>query len=101
MPDEETLEGYVVDIACFRRYPPQQALARAQEHTIACATMGHCIESGYGIVDDNGHVHLPDSSATPTVLKRLDNAPQKGARLRVQRREDEGDMKTHAIETVD
>lgn len=100
MANEETVEGYLVDIACLRRYPSEQVLVRAREHTVACARMGHCVESGYGIVDDRGQVHLLDASATPRVLEKLDDAREQGARLRVQRREDEGDMETQAVETV-
>ena len=45
----EIVEGYVVDLACLRRYPQKEYTARATEHTTECALMGHCVESGYGL----------------------------------------------------
>lgn len=46
----EITEGYVVDLACLRRYPRQEYTSRAAQHTTECALMGHCVESGYGLV---------------------------------------------------
>ena len=45
----ETLEGYVVDIICIRRYPQEEMLGRARVHTRHCGLAGHCAESGYGL----------------------------------------------------
>ena len=92
---KETLEGYVVDIACLRTMPASQLSAQAKEHTTACALMGHCIESGYGLVDEKDKMVLLDSEATlwiVTLLKRTDK--EKGVRLRVEREEKEGKMET-------
>lgn len=64
--DVKTVEGWVVDIACLRKYSDDQLASRAQIHTTECALMGHCVESGYGLVDADGRVHLLDDAATPT-----------------------------------
>ncbi|MDX5423533.1 hypothetical protein [Pontibacter virosus] len=50
---KETLEGNVVAISCLRTIPSAQTGEAAKEHSTACALMGHCIESGYGLVDSN------------------------------------------------
>ena len=48
----EVLEGYVVDQACLRKYPQDELLERSRVHTTECALMGHCMESGYGLVNE-------------------------------------------------
>ncbi|MFD2512468.1 hypothetical protein ACFSRY_01205 [Pontibacter locisalis] len=48
---KETLEGYVVDIACLRTIPSVRLGEAAKEHTTECSLMGHCMESGYGLVE--------------------------------------------------
>jgi hypothetical protein len=46
MPERtETIEGFVVDIACLRKYPRSEWNERAHGHTRTCALMGHCVES--------------------------------------------------------
>lgn len=85
----EHLEGYVVDIACLRKYPAGEYAERARRHSKDCALMGHCVESGFGLVDDDGTVSLLDSAATVKVLDAVRGAPgEQGVRLRVTRRFD-------------
>ncbi|MEC4812862.1 MAG: hypothetical protein SAK29_06245 [Scytonema sp. PMC 1069.18] len=67
----ETIEGYVVDIACIRKYPQNELLERAQTHSRNCGLSGHCIESGYGLVNDEGYLKLLDSKATLSVLDAI------------------------------
>lgn len=96
---EETLQGHVVDIACIRRYRNAQMVQRAQQHTTECALMGHCIESGCAVVDEAGAVHLLDTHATRQVVDVLEAAEADvGARLRVERAERDGEMRTRHVE---
>lgn len=70
-PHAETSEGWVLDIACLRKYPRDEYADRAREHTTACSVMGHCLESGYALVDADGRVTLLDPEATAPVLDAL------------------------------
>lgn len=63
-PLRETVEGYVIDIACLRKYPSSQWLERARVHTRQCAMMGHCVESGYALVDEGGAALLGDEATS-------------------------------------
>ena len=96
----ETLTGHVVDIACIRKYPRDELLERARRHSRDCALMGHCIESGYGLVDDTGRVALLDHEATHRIVEVLPSAAERGARLRVERRERQGEMATLSVELI-
>lgn len=99
MPDTETLDGYVVDLICLRKYPADEYAERAKEHTQACALEGHCIESGYGLVAADGRVALLDPAATPQVVDAVRASTREaGIRLRVRREEQEGEMQTVAVE---
>ncbi|WP_017733997.1 hypothetical protein [Nafulsella turpanensis] len=92
---KEVLEGYVVDIICLRHMSPSQYTEQAKEHTTSCALMGHCVESGYGLVGDNNKLMVLDPKATPWVvalLKKTDK--EKGVRLQVEREENEKEMET-------
>lgn len=58
MPNsKETIEGSVVNLACVRKYPRAERVERARSHIKQCALMGHCLESGYALVDDDDHSH--------------------------------------------
>ena len=101
MPDAETLDGYVVDLICLRKYPADAYAERAKEHTQACALEGHCIESGFGLVSDDGRVGLLDPAATPQVVEAVRGSEREaGIRLRVRREEQEGEMQTVAVSEV-
>ena len=83
----ETIEGYVVDIACLRKYALSTTHEQAQNHSKHCALMGHCIESGYGLVTNEGQVALLDATATPAVISALQASEgEKGIRLSVTRK---------------
>ena len=87
----ETAEGWVLDIACLRKYPREEYAERAQAHTTECSTMGHCLESGYALVGADGGVTLLDPEATAPVLDALRRSDREaGVWLRV-RREPAGD----------
>ena len=93
---QEVLEGYVVDVACLRKYPLDELLGRAQRHTRACALMAHCIESGYGLVGEDGGLALLDANATVMVVEALRSIYlEKGVRLRITR-----EAKGESMETV-
>ena len=97
----ESLEGHVVDIACVRKYPRAELAERAREHTRECVLMGHCIESGYALVGDDGAVTLLDHEATPRVVQAVTGTDRaRGIRLRVQRIFHEGEMHTSSVEEV-
>ena len=97
----EELEGYLVDQACLRKYPQDQLLARAREHTRECALMGHCVESGYGLVDDDGRPLLLEAASTPEVVLAVRDASRDhGIRLRVTREMEDGEMRTTAVREV-
>jgi hypothetical protein len=92
MADREVLEGYVADLACLRKVSREGLAGYARRHTKACNLMGHCMESGYGLVDDDGELALLDAAATPQVVEALrGSARDAGIRLRVVRaRSDDG-----------
>ena len=101
MKQYETIEGYVVDQACLRKYPQAELLERARVHTKQCALMGHCVESGYGLVDDRGRPQLLEPGATPDLVKAIeDSQREKGIRLRVIRKMEDGEMITTEVKEV-
>jgi hypothetical protein len=101
MPDSETLEGYVVDIICLRKYPVGEYAERAKKHTRACALEGHCVESGFALVGDNGRAALLDPEATVRVVEAVRGSDQEaGIRLRVRREEQQGEMQTVSVEAI-
>ena len=97
----EVIEGYVVDLACIRKYAAADMPKRAKEHTTRCSLMGHCIESGYGIVRDDGAVAPLDDHATPFVVQVASRSPHEhGLRLRVVRRAVDNEMQTTSVDEV-
>ena len=46
--EADEIVGYLIDSACGNRVVAD--LGKVQEHTVACALMGPCQESGYGLV---------------------------------------------------
>ena len=97
----ETLEGYLVDIACLRKYPRDELAQRAREHTRDCVMMGHCMESGYGLVRKTGELALLDQGATPLVLEAVrGTSTKRGIRLRVRREMEKREMKTTHVESM-
>lgn len=62
--------------------------------------MGHCIESGYGLADDTGSVALLDHEATHRIVEVLPSAAERGARVRVERHERDGEMATVSVDLV-
>lgn len=98
---DSPVEGYVVDLACLRRYPPTAYRQRAQEHTVDCALMGHCVESGYALVDEAGRPHRLDSHATGLMVQCLQDTDRKqGIYVRADRQEADGEMVTVDIVEV-
>ena len=95
-----SVEGYVVDIACVRKYPREELLRRAREHTKKCALMGHCVESGYALVHAD-RVVLLDHEATPKVVAAVGASDREsGIKLRAERQMQDGEMRTTAVEEV-
>jgi hypothetical protein len=80
----------MVDVASIGRQSEDELLARAREHSRPCAMVAHCVASGYGLVNDQGHSLLLESAATPAVVRGLQaNAREHRVRLRVRREEGE------------
>lgn len=96
----EITEGYVVDLACLRRYPQQEYTSRAAEHTTECALMGHCVESGYGLVADDNRLVPLDMEATPQVVSALATAGRRGVRLRATREDVDGELQTTDVRVL-
>lgn len=100
-PHSETVEGYVMDGGCIRKNPRDVLLEKATEHTRDCALMGHCIESGYGIVTEDDQLTMLDPAATPEVVTVVeDSETQEGIVLRVTREEEDGAMETTSVAEV-
>lgn len=104
MSDErqhETLVGYLIDIACVRKAPSTELLDRASVHTTECALMGHCIESGFALVNDDGQLHLLEPGVTTDVVRELLSTDvDHGLQLRVVRERDGHEMHTVDVHTV-
>lgn len=97
----ETLEGYVVDIICLRKYPRNELLERAKVHTRKCSLAGHCTESGFGLVSEEDQVALLDPEATPKLLDVIASSDRdSGIKLQVERESKDGDMKTIAVKEI-
>jgi hypothetical protein len=95
------LKGYVVDLACLRKYPRDEWLERARAHTRNCALMGHCVESGYGLVDERGGLAILDSGATQLVVDALRSSPRsEGITLLATRELNDEEMRTVRVEEV-
>lgn len=96
--DTESIDGYVIDIACIRKNPRDELLEKARSHSTECALMGHCVESGYGLVTENDSLTLLDPKATPKVADVVeDSNTQQGIQLQVTRDERDGTMETTTV----
>lgn len=101
-PETETVEGYVIDGACVRKNARDELLEKARTHTRECALMGHCVESGYGIVSGDDRLTLLDPAATRQVVDAVEASDeQEGIRLRVTREERDGEMETMDVERAE
>ena len=82
----ETVDGYVIDVGCIRKNARDELLEKARTHSWECALMGHCVESGYGIVTDDDRLTILDPEATPEIANAVEESDtEEGIRLRVQR----------------
>jgi hypothetical protein len=99
--DTETREGYVIDVGCIRKNAREDLLEKARTHTRECALMGHCVESGYGLVTEEDRLTILDAKATPKVVEVVENSEtDQGITLRAEREEQDGKMATTEIEEV-
>ena len=90
-----------MDVGCIRKNPRDELVAKAREHTRDCALMGHCVESGYGIVTEDDRVTVLDPDATPQIVTTVEATDtERGIRLRVTREERDGQMETTAVEEL-
>ncbi|WP_436927642.1 hypothetical protein [Halosimplex amylolyticum] len=97
----ETLDGYVIDVGCIRKNSRDELLEKARTHTRECALMGHCIESGYGIVTEDDRLTVLDSEATPEVVDEVEASDtESGILLRVQRERNDEAMETTDVREV-
>lgn len=99
--DSETLEGYVIDIACVRKNARDDLLEKAETHSKECALTGHCVESGYAVVTEDDQLMLLDASATPRIVDIVRGSEdEQGHRVRVERDREDGEMTTKVVEEV-
>lgn len=99
--EQDVQEGYVVDLACVRKYPRDELLERARQHSRECALMGHCIESGYGLIGDDGRLALLDAKATPKVVNAIEKSGRdRGIKLRATREPQDEEMGTVRVEEI-
>lgn len=99
--DSETLEGYVIDIACVRKNSRGELQENAETHTRECALTGHCIESGYALVTDNDELVLLDESATPDIVDVMKHSEKdQGHRVQVTREPEDDEFTTTSVEEV-
>ncbi|UPW00587.1 hypothetical protein M0R88_00445 [Halorussus gelatinilyticus] len=100
--DSETVEGYVIDNGCVRKNARDDLLAAARSHTRDCALMGHCVESGYSLVNEGEEMTMLDAAATPKVVHTVEESDrEQGIRLRVQREREDDEMRTVSVEEVE
>lgn len=100
-PVTETIEGYVIDSACVRKNARGDLLSKGRGHTRQCALMGHCIESGYGIVSEDDRLTILDPKATPKVVGVIEESDtEAGIKLRATREERDGKMETTKVEEL-
>ena len=63
--------------------------------------MGHCVESGYGIVTEDDQLTVLDPEATPKIVNTVkESDTEEGMRLRIQREEQSGSMETASVEEI-
>ncbi|MFC7140838.1 hypothetical protein ACFQMA_13525 [Halosimplex aquaticum] len=94
----ESIEGYAIDVACIRKNPRNELLEKARIHSKECALMGHCVESGYGLVTEDDRLTLLDPKATQKVVDVIEESDtQQGIRLQVTREERDGTMETATV----
>lgn len=64
--------------------------------------MGHCVESGYGIVTEDDQLTVLDPEATPKVANAVrDSTKENGVRLSVHREKRDGAMETVDVKEID
>ena len=98
----ETIEGYIIDVACVRKSPRQQLFERAQRHSRDCALMGHWAESGFALVTENGQVAILDSEATLMILDLGRRSPKsQSIKAQVTRQPADEKMETVRVEEID
>jgi len=97
----ETLSGYVMDAECVRKSPVDEVLDRARAHSRDCGLMGHCAESGFVLVDENGRAAFLDDEATVPVLDAIRRSGKdSGIRLRAFRKRAGENMHTSHVEEI-
>lgn len=88
-----------MDGGCIRKNAREELLEKAREHTRECALMGHCIESGFGVVTEDDRLTMLDAEATRKVVDAVEASDaREGIRLRVTRERRDGRMETTAVE---
>jgi hypothetical protein len=97
----ETVEGYLIDLGCIGSSPREEIAKSAREHKTACALEESCIESGFGLVDNEGNLTVLDAYATPLIVKQLRESDQEqGVVVRVKRELIDGKMQTTGVQVM-
>lgn len=98
-PATEEIEGYVIDVGCIRKNARDDLLESARTHTKECAFMGHCVESGYGIVTEDDQLTVLDPTATTDIVDVVEDSElEEGIKLHVTREERDAEMETVSVE---
>lgn len=102
MGDQTTsVDGYVIDIACIRKHSRAELQETARTHSKECALMGHCVESGYGIVTVDDRLTVLDPEATQKVTDVVaQSETREGIRLHVTREKRDGEMQTTTVDEL-
>jgi predicted flavoprotein YhiN len=74
---------------------------KSEIHSNEWALIGHCIESGYGLVDQEGRMYPLDTHATPLIVSVLEESEKtRGIRLRIRREMRDQEMHTTTVEKI-
>lgn len=97
-PNTETVVGYAIDGGCIRKNARDNLLEKARTHSKECALMGHCVQSGYGIVTEEDRLTMLDSDATLEVVHAVEDSDlEEGIELCVTREERDEKMETMSV----
>ena len=97
----ETVQGYVMDVACVRKSPQRELVERSQAHTRDCALMGHCAESGFALISETGQIALLDDHATLMIVDIVrQSRNDHGIKVQVTRNKQGEKMETSRVEEI-
>ena len=94
------LTGYIIDNACSGRAATENGAEKVKAHTIKCAQMPKCAESGYALFVDNKLYKL-DSEGNKQAAEVLKNTKlEKGLQVEIEGTLDGETLKVKSIKEV-